>query len=161
MICGGTGAGKSTYAAGLAADMNAVRLSIDEWLHRLYFVDRPPTDSFEWFYERVQRIGAQMRDVGDRVIEAGRPVIFDCGFTNSRERQIYYDWADDMGHSVSLHFVDTPVDLRWARTQQRNSEKGPTFMFEVDRGMFDFVETMWEAPDQAELAARGGIHHTG
>lgn len=40
MICGLTGAGKSTYAERLRLDSRAVRFSIDEWNRTLFFIDR-------------------------------------------------------------------------------------------------------------------------
>lgn len=135
-----------------------MRFSIDDWLARLYFMDQPPTERFEWFYERVQRIGLVMRDMGGQVVGTGRPAVFDCGFTNRVERDRYYDWADGLGLPVVLHFVDTPASLRWQRTQARNAEKGPTFMFEVSRDMFDFIEGLWEPPTDAEMATRRGQH---
>ncbi len=60
MICGLTGAGKSTYAEMLRRDLNGVRFSIDEWNANLFFMDREPTSDFHWFYERVQRCGKQV-----------------------------------------------------------------------------------------------------
>lgn len=134
-----------------------MRFSIDDWLHRLYFPDQPPTERFEWFYERVQRIGRVMREMGEQVIGTGRPVVYDCGFTNRIERQKFYDWADAHGFPVILHFIDTPRDLRWERTQRRNAEKGPTFMFEVTRDMFDFIERLWEPPTADEVAERHAV----
>lgn len=36
LLCGLPGAGKTTYAARLAAENSAVRFSLDEWMLRLY-----------------------------------------------------------------------------------------------------------------------------
>ncbi len=91
MICGLTGAGKSTYAEALRRDVRGVRFSIDDWNARLFFMDRSPASDFDWFYDRVQRSCAQMRDTAAQVLEAGVPAIFDCGFTDARERQVFYD----------------------------------------------------------------------
>ena len=77
MVCGLTGAGKSTYSEALRRGLRAVRFSVDEWNARLFFPDRDPSSDFEWFYDRVQRSCAQMRDTAEQVLEAGRPVIFD------------------------------------------------------------------------------------
>jgi hypothetical protein len=49
-----------------------------------------------------------------------------------------------------------PVEERWTRVEARNANKGETYAMEVDRSMFDFVETMWELPDPAEMAALNG-----
>lgn len=158
LICGLPGAGKTTYSEQLRLDLSAVRFSIDDWNDRLFFMDRHPTSDFEWFYERVQRCCAQMRDTAQQVIDAGRPAIFDCGLTNRHERQIFYDWADERGISTSLHFLDIEKNERWTRVQRRNAERGETFRLEVTRDMFDFMNTIWEAPDTKELATHLGQH---
>lgn len=156
MITGLTGAGKSTYAAQLAQEVNGVRLSIDDWMATLFFMDRDPTTDFDWFYERVQRCCAQMRDTAEQIVGTGVPVVLDCGFTNSHERGIFYDWADALGYSVTLHYLDVDPKVRWARVQKRNTEKGATFALEVTREMFDFMQGLWEAPSSEEMAARNG-----
>ena len=55
LVCGLTGAGKTTYSERLRRDLAGVRFSVDDWNRRLFFMDRQPTADFDWFYERVQR----------------------------------------------------------------------------------------------------------
>lgn len=157
MITGLTGAGKSTYAETLRRDLPGVRFSIDDWNANLFFMDREPSSDFQWFYERVQRCCRQMRDTAEHVLDTDVPVIFDCGFTDLRERTTFYDWADGLGLPVTLHFVDVDSETRWARVEARNAERGATFALEVTREMFDFMEGIWQAPQANELAARNGI----
>ena len=94
IVCGLTGAGKSTFCETLRRDLGGVRFSIDKWNGRLFLMDRDPTSDFEWFYERVQRCCAQMRDTAEQIVNAGVPVVFDCGFTNRKERNVFYDSYD-------------------------------------------------------------------
>lgn len=156
MICGLTGAGKSTYAEALRLDLAGVRFSVDDWNARLFFMDRDPTSDFDWFYERVQRSCAQMRDTAEQVLQAGVPAVFDCGFTDLKERRIFYDWANGIDRPVVLHFLDVPKPERWQRVQQRNTKRGATFAIQVTPEMFEFMETIWQAPDAAEVRAFGG-----
>lgn len=157
MITGLTGAGKSTYAERLRLNLSGVRFSIDDWNANLFFMDRDPSSDYHWFYERVQRSCQQMRDTAEHVLEAGVPAIFDCGFTDLRERTRFYYWADELGVDVTLYFLDVDRDIRWARVGQRNAERGDTYVIEITRDMFDFMETIWEAPSTDELAARNGV----
>lgn len=157
LVCGATGAGKSTYSDQLAQDLRGVRFSIDEWMERLHNPDRPEELLFDWFYERVQRNCAQMRALAEQLAGIGVPAVFDCGLTNATERAIFADWAEEMGFSVQLHFVDVPTRLRWERVQKRNREQAETFQFEVTREMFDFIESIWEAPSGEEMARMSGI----
>ena len=156
MICGLTGAGKSTYAEQLRQDLKAVRFSIDDWNARLFFMDRDPSSDFNWFYDRVQRCCAQMRDTAEQVLDTGTPVVFDCGFTDRKEQKIFYDWAESLGHRVILHFIDVDSETRWSRTQHRNHEQGATYKIHVTREMFDFMEGIWQAPEDDELPGHLG-----
>jgi len=63
----------------------------------------------------------------------------------------------------SLYVVDAPREDRWRRVEARNCEKGATCQlpFEVTREMFDFVESQWEPPSDAELSVCNGIRIAG
>ena len=158
LICGATGAGKSTYSEKLTRAQGGVRFSIDEWMQGLHNQDQPAEMSFDWFYERVQRNCAQMRALSDQLCRISVPSVFDCGLTNSTERAIFADWAEAAGYDYELHFVDVPADIRWERVQRRNAEQAETFQFEVTREMFDFIESIWEAPTAAEKL-RMSVHN--
>jgi predicted kinase len=152
LICGLPGAGKSTHAEALRRSLPGLRFSIDDWNARLFFPDRHPTSDFGWFYERVQRSCAQMREVAQQALEIGVPVIFDCGLTDARERAIFGDWAEALGVPVTLHWIDVDATERWKRVMARNAEQGETFRLEVTREMFDFMEQIWEPPLPEEAA---------
>ncbi|MCA3255110.1 MAG: ATP-binding protein [Alphaproteobacteria bacterium] len=155
VVAGSTGAGKTTFAMELAARTGALRLSIDEWMHRLFGPDQPAEIRFDWMIERVNRCEAQMWSVIEGAAKLGVPVVADCGFTSRDHRTRWRDCAVAAGIPAMLHHVDVGVEERWRRVEQRNREKGPSFQFEVTREMFDFVETMWEAPTAEEIAAFG------
>ena len=57
---------------------------------------------------------------------------------------------------ISLHHLDVDASERWRRVQNRNVERGPTFRLGVTRKMFDFVETLWEPPSDAEMQRSNG-----
>jgi predicted kinase len=79
------------------------------------------------------------------------------GFTKSAHRQKFAKLAAEAQIPVVLHVLDVPVEERWARVEGRNANKGDTYAMEVDRSMFDFVETMWELPDAVEMNALNGL----
>jgi len=45
----------------------------------------------------------------------------------------------------------------WRRVTARNEQQGETYRVTVTRPMFDFIETIWQEPDAAELAALDGV----
>ncbi len=123
-------------------------------------MDQPEKMSFDWFYERVQRNCAQMRDMAEKLVLLGIPSVFDCGLTNKEERKIFSDWADNHRYAVQLHFIDIPTETRWQRVLKRNSKQAETFQFEVTREMFDFIDSIWETPSPEEMDTLSGKHIT-
>ena len=152
LICGPTGAGKTTFARGLAAERGAVRFSIDEWMANLYAADTPDPLTFEWAIERVGRCEAQIWQTGLAVLAMGQDIVFDLGFTTREQRDRFRAQAVEAGHEVSLHHVTATRELRLDRVRRRNQDRSEVFAFEVTDGMFDFMEDRFEAPVAEEEA---------
>ena len=159
LICGSTGAGKTTYANRLTNELQGVAFSIDQWMTALFWMDSPSPIEAEWSMERVRRCNDQIWTVASQVAARGTPCVLDLGFTRLKERSEIAELARAAGFSVQLHVLDVPADERWRRVQSRNAEKGEThqLQFAITRDMFDFVETLWEPPDEREMAACDGV----
>jgi predicted kinase len=162
LICGSTGAGKTTYASQLSDRLGAVRFSIDEWMATLFWMDTPKPLDPAWSIERVERCLVQIWAVVLRVAAREVPCVLDIGFTQARSRARFAELARNAGLSVQLHFVDVPAQERWRRVEGRNAAKGQTYQlaFDVTREMFDFVEALWEPPTEAEMLAHNGVRIT-
>ncbi len=156
LVCGATGAGKTHYSIALAAKLGGMRFSIDDWMTRLFWMDGPEPPSFEWAMERIGRCEAQIRAEVTALAQLGIPSVLDLGFTRAEHRAAFAAFAQELGTVAMLHWVDVPADARWARVLQRNQEQGVTYAMDVNRAMFDFMESEWQAPDQEELAALNG-----
>lgn len=150
MICGPTGAGKTTHARQLAEQKNAVRFSIDEWMASLFQPDAPAAISFEWALDRVLRCEQQIRQTAAAVLAAGKDVVLDLGFTTREQRDRFREWAKSLGASVTLHHVTADTAKRRARVTRRNEDHSEIFAFQVTDGMFDFMERMFEPPGEDE-----------
>jgi predicted kinase len=159
LVCGSTGAGKTTYANRLSGEVRGIVFSIDQWMTALFWMDSPSPIEATWSMERVRRCSGQIWAVAEQVAARGTPCILDLGFTRPKERSEITALARAAGLSAQLHVLDVPVAERWRRVQLRNAEKGEThqLQFAVTREMFDFVETLWERPDDQEMAACDGI----
>jgi predicted kinase len=157
LIAGSTGAGKTTYATALAAELGALRFSIDEWMVTLFGPDQPTgPPNFGWMMQRIGRCDALIWAHVLQLAAQGVPSVLDLGFTRREHRAKFAGLAREAGLRAELHHVDVPADERWRRVQQCNSEKGETYRLEVTRPMFDFVERLWEPPAAAEIGTIAG-----
>ena len=150
-ICGGVGAGKSTLARRLKKEEGAFLFTGDEWMTRLFFPDMSGAPEFDWIWERIGRVEDQIWEQVEQAAEMGISSVLDLGLTTAEHRRKFADYAARSGLSFHLHWIDLPVALRWERVQKRNQQRGETFAMEVSRENFDFVEDMWERPDDREL----------
>jgi predicted kinase len=159
LICGSTGAGKTTYALALAERIGAVRFSIDDWMSTLFWMDSPQPLQPSWSIERVERFLSQIWATAAQVAGRGVPCVLDLGFSQAASRARFITLAREAGLPPQLHLIDVPAEERWRRVAARNKEKGETYQlsFDVTREMFDFVESLWEPPSDSEIAACDGI----
>lgn len=157
LVVGCTGAGKSTYARALADQLGGLRFSIDEWMVELFWADSPQPIEFAWTMERVNRCEAQIFAMAKQAARRGVSAVLDLGFTTKAHRDKFRALGEEAGLSVAVHFVDVPAEERWRRVEQRNAQQGETYSLTVDRGMFDFMEGLWEPPNETEWLAGGGL----
>lgn len=153
---GSTGAGKTTYARTLAQKARALPFSIDEWMQGLFAPDLKGA-SFAATNERVERARRQMWDVAAKAQALGVPSVFDTGLLTRASRTEARAEAARRGLSARFHYVAAPAATRWARVAARNAARDNGYAFEVTRPMFDFIETIWQAPDAEERAAPGFV----
>jgi predicted kinase len=152
LVIGPVGSGKSTFALELAKGRGAVRLTLDDWMSRLFSPDRPESGVVSWYVERAARSVEQIWVVAKSVLEAGCEVILEIGLLSRRERAAFYERAADAGIPLTVHVLDAPRDVRRERVEARNREKGATFSMIVPPAIFELASDMWEAPDEGERA---------
>lgn len=153
LVFGTQGAGKTTYARQLAAELEGVRLSIDDWMGELYGPDMPQPLNLSWIMTRVQRCERRIWSTAVEIVRHGGCVILDLGFMKIADRARFLALAAAEDWPVQLHLVTAPHAQRRQRVLARNTQKGDTFAFEVTPGMFDFMEKQFEPPTEAELAS--------
>lgn len=158
LICGSTGAGKTTYAIRLADQLGAARFSVDEWMTALFWADSPQPLDPAWSIERVRRCVALIWATAVDVARRGTPCVLEAGLTTQAERARFATMAQADDVPVRLHVCDVAADERWRRVQARNTAvHGAQLAFPITREMFDFVEAMWEPPSPDELRALDGV----
>jgi predicted kinase len=157
LVCGSTGAGKTTYAGKLSRQLGALHLSIDDWMVGLFAADKPERPDWQWIDERVRRCERQMVATARQLGRLGVPSVLDLGLQRADQRQRIATAVTADGLAVHLHFLDVDAAERWRRVEGRNHEQGETFRLAVTRPMFDFIETIWQPPGADEMVALNGV----
>ena len=152
IVCGSTGAGKTTFARALAEELGAARFSIDEWMGELFWPDQQPGADYRWAIERVERCERQIWSVSRDLLKIGCDVVLDLGFTESVQRRRFIEWAQQAGGDPVIHYLDVDAETRRRRVHERNRAKDGTYVFHVDDEMFDFMENLFEPPTAGEGA---------
>lgn len=151
LVCGPTGAGKTTYAISLCEQIGAVKFSIDPWMQNLFSKDMVTLD-FSWMMERVNRCYEQIWEVSEQILKQNGHVVLDLGFTMKAQRDIFVQKAKTLNITAEVHYLDACKKTRKRRVAKRNIEKDPAvYSFEVTDMMFDFMEPKFEVPDENEL----------
>ena len=150
LVCGSTGAGKTTYAIALAKRIGAVRFSIDEWMLNLFMADRPQTSSLEWAVTRIDRCETQMWALAKQLILRDVDVVFDVGLSRRDSRDRIRTLTAQTRAESKLHYLDVSTEIRKARVLERLKETSGS-SFAIDGAMFDLMERLFEPPSDDEL----------
>jgi len=155
LIIGPVGAGKSTYATKLAAEHHAVRLTLDEWMAVLFGDDpRPSEGRLDWYVERTERCIEQIWRLTQQLVGVGTTVVLEIGLIRRDARQSFYGKVDAAALEHVVHVVDADREVRRARVEHRNRERGATFSIEVPPDFFELASDMWQPPDALERSDR-------
>ena len=154
LIEGPVGAGKSTFAARLGAELGAPHLNLDEWFSILFSPDRPESGVMAWYAERKWRCVEQIWRVARALGEGGQDAILELGLLTREERQAFYARVAAAGLGLKVYVLDAPRALRRERVRRRNAERGPTYRMVVPDAIFELASDRWEPPDEAEQDGR-------
>ena len=116
LVCGPTGAGKTTYSLSISKEVGAIRFSIDPWMQTLYSKDMTSID-YTWMIERVNRCYEQIWQVSEQILALNGNVVLDLGFTTKAQRDIFTDRANELDINSELHYLDAPRDIRKKRVE--------------------------------------------
>lgn len=155
LIIGPVGSGKSTFARELCKQHNAVRLTLDEWMVTLFRDDpRPEKGRAEWYMERTERCLEQIWRVTDNLVEVGTNVVLELGLIRRSARQTFYNRVDASAYDLTVYVLDADREVRRARVEKRNQEKGDTFFMEVPPDIFELASDLWQPPKPDECKDR-------
>jgi predicted kinase len=149
LICGATGAGKTSYAMSLAVRVRGVRFTLDEWMALLFLPDRPEPPTLAWAVERTARCEAQIWSLASEILARRLDIVLDIGFSRREHRDEARTRAARMGAEVKLHYLDVEHETRRDRIKQRNSTNSGAY--QLTDAMFEWMERAFEVPTDDEL----------
>ena len=118
IVCGLSGAGKTTHGKALAEKVGAIRLSPDEWMETLTI-----TLGDEDLRGRIE---ALQWDLTNDLLRLGQSVIIEWGTWARAEREALRDDAQDLGAAVELHYLSQSVDVLWIGSRVEAPSRRPS-----------------------------------
>jgi predicted kinase len=144
LIHGYIGAGKTTFARQLTHERNAVLLSLDQWLIRLYGSDTSVEP------DRLLRVEALIGECCESVLRAGVDVVYDHGFWSRAKRDAARQLAERINAGAELYWVTCPEEVALQRVLCRSQQPdGETFR--IDPTTFKSLRSRFEPLAADEL----------
>ena len=145
-FCGKMAAGKSTLAAALAKDTNAVLLVEDDWLSQLY-----PEEISD--IQDYIRYSARLKDILSghvvSLLSQGVSVVLDFPANTKDQRNWFRSIYEQANAAHTLHFIDVSDALCKRQLKERSKDKPEGSAFTSD-AEFDAITKYFQAPSEDE-----------
>lgn len=145
-FCGKAGAGKSTLASRLAQDHQALSISEDVWLSRLYGDEMK---TFEDFIRCSRRLKTVIGPLVVDLLKAGQSVVLDFQANTRAGRQWFRSVFEQAGAAHVLHVLEATDSQCLERIARRNRAlpEGAHPLSEQD---FLHISSFFQAPEADE-----------
>lgn len=141
VICGVPGSGKSTLAKKLESEHPALRLTPDEWMHRI--VGDGYDEEKRIVVEKIQS------EIAEQALKLGVNVIVENGFWTRKERDELGAMAKKVGAERKLYYLDISRGELLRRLEHRNKNL-PPYTFHIDEARLDDALKYFEVPTSDE-----------
>lgn len=141
-LCGKMASGKSTLSKKLASDHNAILISEDIWLSKLYPEEISSFDDYLQYSPRLKQVLSQHVQ---NLLEQGISVVLDFPGNVPSQRQWFRSIFEAAKVNHILHYINAPDSLCKNQLRQRNTEKpeGSMIMSEAE---FDYITAYFQPP---------------
>lgn len=151
LICGKICSGKSTYAARLQKETNAVLLSVDEIMLELFglYAD----EKHDEYTEKIQKY---LFEKSVEIINSGSDVVLDWGFWTKQKRTQAKYFYYNRNVECELHYIEVKDTVWSERIAQRNKavQEGRVKAYIIDSGLMKKFENLFEPPSEDEIDVR-------
>jgi predicted kinase len=145
-LCGKLASGKTTLAARIAAESDAVLFCEDVWLSTLF------PDEIECFADYLRRSARFRRAIAPHVqalLRRGVSVVFDFAGNVPQERAWVRSLGDGAGARIVLHYV-TASDELCKRQLHRRNDALPAGSQRTSDEEFEAITTYFVPPEPSE-----------
>jgi predicted kinase len=141
-FCGKMASGKATLSKRLASDYDAILISEDIWLSRLYPEEIHTFDDYLNYSSRLKRVVSPHVQA---ILAQGLPVVLDFPGNVPSQRQWFRSIFEAANVKHTLHYIVASDALCKERLCKRNAERpeGSAVMSEAD---FDFITAYFQPP---------------
>lgn len=156
LFCGKIASGKSTLASNIARDHNAVLISEDHWLSRLYVGEIKNVSDY---VKRSAQLQSAMGLHVEHLLQAGVSVALDFPANTIPNRMWMRHIFERAGVYHQLHYLDMPDEICKSRLCQRNAEG--MHEFAVSDTDFELMTRHFVTPKVEErfnLVKHGAVH---
>lgn len=146
LLYGLAGAGKTTLARELSSDGAAVRFTLDEWMLRLH-----PDLGYEsaGYGAAAEVVRELIWAVAEQVLAAGVDIVLDWNSWSAARRSWVVGRASALGAPVTVHRMDTSLDLASARVRAR-TDRGADLAHDVSAEDNRHLASLMEEPTVLE-----------
>lgn len=145
-FCGKAGAGKSTRARALAESTDAILISEDIWLSRLYGEEMKDFEDYKRLSVRLKTV---IGPLAIDLLRAGNDVVLDFPANTRATRAWFRTVFEAAGAAHVLHYLDSADAACLAHIAQRNAER-PEGSHHLSAEQFAAISAYFVAPSADE-----------
>ena len=146
-FCGKMGAGKSTKSKAVAVERNAVLISEDEWLSKLY---PDQISSFDDYIKFSSQLRPLIKSHVQNILRTGSSVVMDFPANTKRQREWFNKLSIEAESKAELIYLKANDALCLKQIAQRTTEQPSRAAFDTEE-VFHHVTKYFEEPDASEV----------
>ncbi len=143
---GKMGAGKTSYSSSLAADLNAVLISEDEWLSKLYPKE---IKNFDDYLERHRHLLTVIGPHVQQILTSGATVVLDFPANTVKSRAWFMALAKSASVQHKAIYLKCSNDQCLQQLKKRSVEQPQRSNFDTPE-VFEQVTLYFEEPSESE-----------
>ena len=140
------GAGKSTKSKQVSRERNAVLISEDEWLTKLY---PDQITSFDDYLHYSSLLKPLVRSHVLELLKTGTSVVMDFPANTVKQRQWFKELIAEANAPNELIYLNVSDDVCLRQIEKRRLEQPERAIFDTE-SMFNEVTRYFQEPDQSE-----------